>query len=134
MKKWIAVTVIGVVCSLLFALFAPAYQRDKVIGLFTFMRNDRQCFNFHKKDFKDPDSAYMESSYIWTRADEKEYNKSNRNPIFKKYEAVVRVKVHAKNSMGGYVSDSIECPLVDGKFNDHAAEMVRLDDLIKRIK
>ena len=51
-------------------------MKDKLIGVATFASNERQCFNFHKDDFTDPDSAYLVSSFVWTKQDELKYNET----------------------------------------------------------
>lgn len=111
----------------LFWVFAPAHVKDRVVGVATFATNERQCFNFNKKGFGDPDTAYLVSSRIWTRENEQEYNKDKPDPIFEKYESVLMVEARAKNPMGGYVSVSLGCPLVHGEFNDMAAGIYRFE-------
>ncbi|MGA7179246.1 MAG: hypothetical protein WBX11_06630 [Thiobacillaceae bacterium] len=103
------------VSGLLFWLLAPANVRDRAIGLLTFASSERQCFNYHKKDFNDPDSAYVDSSYVSTRKIENE-------------RVLLRVKVKAKNLMGGYVTEYVECALVRGNVDESATEMARLEE------
>jgi hypothetical protein len=107
-----------IIASLLLGLFwvvAPANMKDKVVGLISFASADRLCFNYYKNEkdyFKDPDSAYIESSRILTKKDDKE--ELRQYPVVLKeeeYDSVVQIKVRAHNSMGGYVSDNIYCPL-----------------------
>jgi hypothetical protein len=98
-----------------------------VIGVFTFATDERRCFNFHKKDFIDPESAYLDSSFIWTKKDEQETAKEHASSVFDNYEAVLNVKVFARNRMGGYVSNYLECPLVNGHFDEHAAFMFQYE-------
>ena len=110
-----------VISSLMFGLFwvvAPANMKDKVVGLLNFASAERQCFNYHKENyFKDPDSAYIESGLIRTRKEEMEIKGRNSLAIFEKFDSVVMVNVQAKNSMGGYGSELIMCPLVDDRFD-----------------
>jgi hypothetical protein len=116
------------VCGALFAILAPANMKDKLIGVATFATNERQCFNFHKKYFIDPDSAYFESSYILTRKDKLEsYKELNlyTDPAFDKYEAMLNIQVKAKNHMGGYVTEHVECPIINGRFNEFEADSNR---------
>ncbi|MDP1774069.1 MAG: hypothetical protein Q8L15_17510 [Methylobacter sp.] len=128
------------VVSLMFGLFwviAPALMKDKVVGLVTFASADRQCFNYYKNKedyFKDPDSAYIESRRILTKKDNLEELKALQEIIeidkvlkIKEYDSVVQIKVRARNSMGGYTSDDIYCPLVDKKFN--RIDLLRYDVL-----
>jgi len=107
------------IAAILFMLFAPPNIKDHVIGVVSFASSERQCFNFHKEDFNDPYSAYIESSYVWSRKDEN--GSVGRDSVFGEYDAVLRIKARAKNKMGGYVSENIECPLIKGKFNKAAA-------------
>lgn len=111
--------------------FAPEYQKDKVVGIFSSGSDERKCFNFYKDDFKDPSSAYFVNSYIWSKENELKYSKPNYDPIFDKYDSILRVEAQAKNGFGAYGPVHVECPLVDGKFNKHAARMRRIDVFYK---
>ncbi len=126
MKKVIVALFVFVLACSAFWTVGPNYQKDKIIGIFTASNSDRQCFNFYKEHFKDPETAYFVDSYVWSKESELEYSK-NPDKVFEKYDAVVRVDVQAKNGFGAYGKLYIECPLVDGKFDDHAAFMHRLD-------
>jgi hypothetical protein len=112
-----------------FMFFAPEYQRDKVVAVFTAATDERKCFNFHKKHFKDPSTAYLVDSYIRTKEKEQEYL-SNIDPMIDKYGAVLTVSVQAKNGYGAYAPVYVECPLVDGKFDEFSALIARLDSII----
>ena len=116
----LALVVIGV----LFATLAPAAMKDKLIGLTTFATNERRCFNFHKDDFNDPDSAYIDHSFI--------SQKDNRSHAFlsREYKEMLQVKVRVKNQMGAYDWDYVSCPLVEGKFDETASRLYKhvLDD------
>ncbi len=119
--KYVVIVTSRFLC--LFWVVAPTLIKDKVVGLVTFSSTDRQCFNYYKnKDnyFKDPDSAYMESSLIWTKTDNLDELREHQNIIeidkvinIKEYDSIVKVKVRARNSMGGYASEDIYCPLAD---------------------
>lgn len=131
-----------VIFSLMFGLFwvvAPANMKDKVVGLLTFASAERQCFNYNKEYyFKDPDSAYIENGFIRTKNEEMEIKGRNSLAIFEKFDSVVMVNVQAKNSMGGYGSELIMCPLVDNRF-DRAVVLSydilqRANDLYKKDK
>ena len=127
-----SLTVISLILGM-FWVVAPANMKDKVIGFVTSGNTDRQCFNYYKnkKDyFRYPDSAYMESSYIWTKKDELEFNKQFKlgiSPysIFNKYDSVVRIKVRAKNAMGDYASINLECPNWPAHLFDSDSDKVR---------
>ena len=119
----ICLTVTGLIFGL-FWVTAPALMKDKVIGLATFASAERKCFNYykHKNDyFKDPDSAYIESSRILT----KEANLSELGKygsLFLKndeYISVVEINVYSKNSMGGYGKDKIYCPLTKSLYTEN---------------
>lgn len=116
-----SLTIVSLVLGL-FWVVAPALMKDKVVGVITFASTGRQCFNYYKNEkdyFKDPDSAYIESSRILTKKDDKE--ELSQYPVVledDKYDSVVQIKVRARNSMGGYVSDNIYCPLSSGKFDE----------------
>ena len=105
-----------VISSLMFGLFwvvAPANMKDKVVGVMTFASAERQCFNYHKENyFKDPDSAYIENGFIRTK-EEVEINPS----AFVEFDSYVILNVQAKNSMGGYGSELITCPLLNDRFD-----------------
>ena len=109
---------------------APEYMKDRVLGVATFATSERRCFNFHKPDFKDPETAYLEESYVWSKDDHANYGGSE-NDTFSKYDAVIRVKVRAKNSMAAYTSEYIECPLIRGSFDNHAAFMHRMETRLR---
>lgn len=116
---------------------APAQTKDKIIGLASFATDERRCFNYHRSSFVDPESAYVADSYIWTKENELHSMKVVASPgdniedmmdqVFKKYDAILRVNAYAKNRMGGYVSETVECPLIDGHFDEHAAFMYKYD-------
>lgn len=126
MKKIIIVLVVFVIAGGTFWVIGPNYQKDKIVGIFTAANSDRKCFNFYKEYFKDPETAYFVDSYIWSKESELKYS-NKPNKVFDKYDAVVRVEVQAKNGFGAYGKLYIECPLVEGKFDEHAAFMHRLD-------
>ena len=134
-----------IVTSILLGLFwvvAPALMKDKVVGLITFASTGRQCFNYYKNEkdfFKDPDSAYIENSLIWTKKDNAEELRDHQGIIeidkvltIKQYDSVVQVKVRAHNSMGGYASEDIYCPLVDKEFNKTNLAMYDMHYSIKK--
>lgn len=122
---------LSILVSVLFGFFwvvAPAPMKDKVVGLITFASVERQCFNYYKNEddyFKDPDSAYIQSSKILTKKDNyrelKQYVLPPRDKtegrIKGNYDSVVVVRVMSKNSMGGYGGDDIYCALDDGRFD-----------------
>lgn len=123
MKIWvIALTIIGFLFGM-FWVIAPALMKDKVIGLITSGNPDRQCFNYYKNEenyFKDPDSAYIESSRILPKSTTyKDEYPFNLEHLLKdaEYDSIIEVKVFAHNSMGGYVSDTINCPLSENNFS-----------------
>jgi hypothetical protein len=127
LTKNIVIIVTLLIISLLFGLFwtvAPALMKDRLVGTIASANPARQCFNYYKnsKDyFKDPDSAYIESSYILTKEADKE--QMSRYPLVFEmgYDSIAVVKVRAHNSMGGYVSDSIYCPY---KESDSSANQI----------
>lgn len=108
-----SLTVIGLLLSL-FWVVAPALMKDKVVGVIAFSSADRRCFNYYKNEkdyFKDPDSAYIESSDIFTKKEDQDKMIHYYPLAFGMgYDSIVEIKVRARNSMGGYVSDSIYCP------------------------
>lgn len=127
---------IVIIASLLLGLFwvvAPALMKDKVIGLVTSGNTDRQCFNYYKNKndyFIDPDSAYIESSRILPKPTIiKEEYPFNLEPILKddEYDSLIEVKVFAHNSMGGYVSDTINCPMSENNFSKSNTDKYLLD-------
>jgi hypothetical protein len=105
-----SLTIISLILGL-FWVVAPTPMKDKIIGLFTFASAERKCFNYYKNDyFKDPDSAYIDSSRILTR--EHDGVELEQYPLLDvKYKSVVQIKVLARNSMGGYAVSDIMCPL-----------------------
>ena len=128
MKTSLIVLLTVAVSGTLFAILAPANMKDKMMGVATFATNERQCFNFHKKYFIDPDSAYLDSSYVQSRKEQLEFKKSMGfyiDPDFDKYGAMMYLQIKARNSMGGYVTENVECPIVSGSFNEFAAESNR---------
>lgn len=125
-------TIFGIILSAAFfggfMFFAPDYQRDKVVAIFTASSDERKCFNFHKDHFKDPSTAYLVDSYIRTK--EEELESSNMDPLFNDYEAVLTVKAQAKNGYGAYGPIYVECPLVNGKFDEISSVIARLDSIL----
>ena len=79
--SFIKVTIPLAIVIILFFTLAPANMKDKLIGLIEFNSDARKCFNFHKEDFIDPDSAYLDSSYVWTKKDELEIMKDVENMV-----------------------------------------------------
>lgn len=118
MKKIIAFVVLLVALSGSFWILAPAYMKDKVVGVATFYTSERQCFNYRKAYFNDPDTAYVDGSFIWTKEREERSGVKNPDPIFEDYDEVVSVKVYAKNRLGNYIMDYVRCPLENGKFSE----------------
>jgi len=117
-----------IITSLLFGLFwivAPAHMKDRLVGVITSASAERQCFNYYKKDyFKDPDSAYIESSRILTKQHDAEELK--QYPLALKYISIVQVKVLARNSMGGYGVSDVICPLVENNTFDETETLLYL--------
>lgn len=133
MKIWvIALTIIGFLFGM-FWVIAPALMKDKVIGLITFGNTDRQCFNYYKNEkdyFINPDSAYIESSRILPKSTTyKDEYPFNLEYMLKdeEYDSIIEVKVFAHNSMGGYVSDTINCPLNGNNFSKSNTDKYLLD-------
>lgn len=126
MKKIIIAATFIAVAGGVFWLIGPNYQKDKIVGIFTALNTDRKCFNFYKEYFKDPETAYFVDSYIWSKEDALKYSRK-LDKVFEKYDSVVRVEVQAKNGFGAYGQLYIECPLVNGDFDRHAAFMHRLN-------
>jgi len=121
-NKYLIITIvsIGIILGVLLNI-SSALTRDRIVGLVAFATDERKCFNYYKDDdyFKDPDSAYIDSSTILTKKNDKEELKLYYPHILDKkssFNSIIEVNVFAKNSMGGYVSDKIECPLGD-KYN-----------------
>jgi len=135
MNPKIIIVISIVVLTGAFLLFASAPAKDHLVGLVTFATDERQCFNLYKEDFYDPATAYVEESFVWTKAKEEQMSKpSLRNPLYYKYDTVLNVKVHAKNRMGGYVVNWLVCPLLNGRFDRHTVEMYRIDEDMKNLR
>ena len=117
---------LGTLAVLAFLLLAPNYQVDKIKGLLTLSTDERKCFNFHKESLKDPETAYLVDSYIWTKEDEEKYASGNSDPVFKEYDSVLTIKAQAKNGFGAYGDVWFECPLKNGKFDRHYSRMWQL--------
>jgi TPR repeat protein len=111
-------------------------MKDKVVGLITFSSAERQCFNYYKDNFKDADTAYIKGSSILTKKTGLEIMGGNPYEIYEKFDSYVVVNVQAKNSMGGYGSELIKCPLVDNRFDRAFAQSLDMlqhaDDLYKQ--
>lgn len=82
-----------------FMLFAQDYQKDKVKGLLTFSTNERQCFNHHVREFKDPSTAFLADSVETGTA--------------------VIITVMAKNGYGAYGETLEACRLNAGEFDEN---------------
>jgi len=118
----IGIVVIGILFGLFWSASSPL-TKDKVIGLVTFNTIERECFNFYKNEdnyFKDPDSAYIDSSTILTIEHDKDALILKHPYLFKNDavseevvppHSVILVKVYAKNGLGGYVHSEISCPI-----------------------
>ena len=126
-KKW---TLTGlVVISGLFFLFAPGLYKDKLVGLATFNSDERKCFNHYKEALKNPSSAYLISSYILKKETLKGMAKEKLEEEFGEYDAILKVKLQAKNGFGAYGAMYVGCPLVNGKFNDNETFLYRTRSL-----
>lgn len=95
---------------------SSALTKDRLIGAFTFFQADRKCFNYHKSNnyFKNPDSAYIVSSILLTKENNRRELKQNYPHIFSEdyhYPGIVELEVSAMNSMGGYASSKVNCPI-----------------------
>ena len=104
---------LGLLIGLLLLAFlswvvSPPHIKDKIVGIGTFFTMERQCFNSHKSDFIDPYSAYEDQEYTLVT------------------ESLVKLKVRAKNRMGAYIADNVECPILDGKIS-------KTDNLLYRL-
>ncbi len=130
-KKMLFVVGLVVFSAIYIAFLAPKYQKDKVVGLLTAATDERKCFSFHKNSLKDPESAYLVDSYTWTKENEMKYASGSSSPVFKEYDAVLRVKLQAKNGFGAYGSLTVECPLKNGKFDRHYASMWQIENMYK---
>lgn len=133
--KAVTVTGVGLVIAAAgFWLLAPAAIKDRLVGLATFNTDERQCFNLYKEHLNDPESAYLEKSFVWTKEWEAKYRGVNPDPIYKKYDSVLKVQIRAKNRMGGYVDQWVQCPLLNGRFDRHTTEMYRIDEMTKQLR
>lgn len=114
MKK-IIITSLIITTVIVAWLLLPPHQKDKFNALIMPNTPERQCYELYKNDLKDPYTAYLESSYIWTKELEM---KSSMKPDkkFDKYDEFIVVKVRAKNGFGAYGVVRFECPLVQGSF------------------
>lgn len=130
-KKMLVIVGLIVFAAAYIAFLAPKYQKDKVVGLLTAATDERKCFNFYKDSLKDPESAYLVDSYTWTKENEMEYASGTPDPVFKEYDAVLRVKIQAKNGFGAYGSLTVECPLKNGKFDRHYASVWQIENMYK---
>ena len=122
---------LGALAVLAFLFLAPNYQVDKIKGLLTLSTDERKCFNFHKESLKDPETAYLVDSYIWTKENEEEYGSGNPDPVFKEYDSVLTIKAQAKNGFGAYGDVRFECPLKNGKFDKHYSRMWQIQKTYK---
>lgn len=130
-KSVLIVIAFSVLAISVFSFLAPNYQIDKIKGLFTASTDERKCFNFHKESLKDPETAYLVDSYIWTKEDEEKYSSGSIDPVFKEYDSVLRIKVQAKNGFGAYGDIRFECPLKNGKFDNHYSRMWQIKKTYK---
>ena len=128
-------TVIGVSVAIAaagaFALFAPEYQKDKVLALLTSGTNERQCFDYHKNNleaFKDPSTAYLSDSYVVNKKSDKELFEAASGPAFEKHDSLLIVVAQTKNSYGAYGKSTLKCVLVNEQF-DRSATLSMLTDI-----
>lgn len=118
-----------------FALFAPAYQKDKVLAVFTSGTNERQCFNYHKNNleaFGDPSTAYLSESYVVTKKSDGVLFRELSGPAFEKYDSLLIVVARAKNSYGAYRRFTLKCVLVNEQFDQRATLSSLVDKFLER--
>ena len=114
-----------------FALFAPEYQKDKVLALFTSGTNERQCFNYHKNNmeaFNDPSTAYLSKSYVLTKESDSVLFKEFSGSAFETHDSLLIVVAQTKNSYGAYGKSTLKCVLVNEQF-DRSATLSLLTDI-----
>jgi hypothetical protein len=120
-----------------FALFAPEYQKDKVLALFTSGTNERQCFDYHKNNreaFKDPSTAYLSKSYVLTKESDSVLFKEFSGSAFEKHDSLLIVVAQAKNSYGAYGKSTLKCVLVNEQFDRTATVLLLTDIYLDKIR
>jgi len=131
MKALIATVCVLAVLVGGFFVVAPAYQKDKVIAVFTSGTNARMCFNSYKDELKDPDTAYLTGSRKLTKEQVRKYGADDMDPVYDEYDSILKIEVRAKNGFGAYRKIQRTCPLVDGEFSEDAMLIYRIDRLTR---
>lgn len=116
MKMFVgAIAVVASALAGALMLFGEPYQKDRLVGAFTFGTNARQCFSLYRDILKDADTAYVAGSYVWTKDLERRVSGARIDPKYDLWPEILHVTVKAKNSFGAYGDVVIECPLQDGR-------------------
>lgn len=118
-------TIVLIFASFAFWIFANDYQKDKLLGSISHTNDEKQCLNAYNDSLKDPSTAYIVDSFIWTKEQEESVSHL-LTPIYEKYDSVLNVKIMAKNNFGAYSETYIRCPLVDGKVDWLASYMTSM--------
>lgn len=123
-KKVKSIAMTAVVVSALGAWLLPPNVTDKVIGVVKYFSLERACLREYKSVIVDPYSVYVESSRILKQSNEL-HNRFNR--VLSKYPEAIEVTIKARNGFGAYKTDTIECPLSDGRVDEFKTLMWRFD-------
>lgn len=102
--------------STLFFMFAPTDRVQAVKASWHRMTNDpgQLCFDIHADSLKDPTTAQIIESKVYT------------DEVFVTYRAA--------NSFGAFRKDTFVCPLVNGRFHKHKAEMAKLEAELENLR
>jgi hypothetical protein len=84
-----------------------------------------------KGRLNDPETAYVETSDVHSRALLDKHGGRAAFPDLEKYEAVIVVRVRAKNLVGAYGPTELTCPLVNGSFNTTETLLYQTDQVLR---
>lgn len=89
--KYIIVLIAVIFLTGVSYFFLPEQKQEQIRSYFRENNSEQQCLNFHKTEFKDPESTILLG--------------------FKTSASQIEVKYKSKNSYGAYISGWLSCPL-----------------------
>ena len=121
-RKTLQWGVVGLLALVL--VFSPPYITDKIKGFFGYGSLERVCYREWGSRFKDPWTAYVESSRVISRSDP---DMAVIYPVLQQANEAVELTVRAKNEFGAYAQHDLYCPMKHGMVDHHETFMWRLN-------
>ena len=122
MGNLLKIVVVAIVALIGFNIFAPDYQKDKLAAVFSATKPERQCFNYYKNTFKQPDTAYFVKVVATMPSDSQAY------------EQIMKIEAKSKNILGEYNTFYPECALENGEFSERFTNIIQMKALQDELK